>query len=115
MAFFLGEINGCGQKVGPALGGSIVYTLRRIYPRGSFYIAHHVYPPVASFHGIVRPSELYVIRGECLIKFSAQQRYCEGDVASVAGGEYEMCAQGISDLEIAFVCDLRELLKQDDS
>ena len=99
------------RKWDPRLGDLSFSTLRKIYPRESFYIAHHVYPPGASFHGIVRPSELYVIRGECLIKFSAQQRYCEGDVASVAGGEYEMCAQGISDLEIAFVCDLRELLE----
>jgi hypothetical protein len=100
------------HKWNPELGELSIDTLRKIYPRDSFYIAHHVYPPGTSFHAIVRPSLMCIIRGECVIEFSTLERYSEGDVATVEGGRYELRVPQASELEIAFVCDLIKLQKK---
>jgi hypothetical protein len=84
-------------------------SLQKMYPKDYFYIARHVYPAGAFVQGVIRSSVMYLIRGKCSIKFSEEEYYSEGDVVDIDGGTYEICVSKESDLEIAFVCDLRNL------
>jgi hypothetical protein len=67
--------------------------------------------PEHLFMGLLGQASCTSFEASASLNFLLSSVIARGTLPVLQGGEYEMCAQGISDLEIAFVCDLRELLE----